>query len=144
MTNFLPPRNPRLAANLVAQTFGLPYHRLSACERRKTERAVENDSRSRLQVGDTADGRSALQFLVLVLTFFFIAPLAHGHPGHGLLDQGTSHLITSPYHLLVLLASGLLLAAAARFVRSCRLQWLMRATGAAFLLLAAAFWTLGG
>ena len=55
-----------------------------------------------------------------IKTFLFSAALlvvvqtANAHPGHGLLDHGAAHAITSPYHLVILAALGIAMIAVAQ------------------------------
>ena len=82
--------------------------------------------------------------LTVVLQLLFVSACAQAHPGHGLLDQGAKHAITSPYHLGVLAAIGLGCWLVGRFAtRSLLPRRLLQWAGATVLLAAAALWTLG-
>ncbi|HET6406523.1 MAG TPA: hypothetical protein VFG14_01480 [Chthoniobacteraceae bacterium] len=63
------------------------------------------------------------------------------HPGHDLLENGVSHVATSPFHLLVLASAGLVLAVLARYVRRPSTRVYLR-LGAALCLVTAAAITL--
>jgi hypothetical protein len=68
-------------------------------------------------------------------TFFFNAALvalahtANAHPGHPMLDHGTAHVVTSPYHLLILATIGIALLAGAQIVQSRWAQRCLRVAG---------------
>ena len=55
--------------------------------------------------------------LAAPLAFALGGALAQGHPGHGLQEASTAHLLTSPYHLAVLVMAGAGLLFAGRFVQ---------------------------
>jgi hypothetical protein len=74
----------------------------------------------------------------------FVAACAQAHPGHGLLDHGAGHAITSPYHAGILAAIGVGCWLIGRFaVRRAVPGRLLRWAGATALLAAAALWTFG-
>jgi hypothetical protein len=55
----------------------------------------------------------ALRWLSLAIALFAVTGTLHAHPGHGLLEHGPLHPMTSPFHLAVLaLVGGTLLAGA--------------------------------
>jgi len=73
----------------------------------------------------------------------FIALLAvpaGAHPGHGLADASATHLVTSPYHLGMLLVVAAMLALGAHWTRSVRARRWMQAGAALSLIAAAAVW----
>lgn len=65
------------------------------------------------------------------------------HPGHGPLEHGLSHSLTSPYHLTIALLLGLVLLGLARVSRQPRLQRVLRWTGVGAIALSAVLWGLG-
>ena len=88
--------------------------------------------------------RPALRALAAATPLFFATVCAQAHPGHGLLDHGTGHAITSPYHAGVLAAIGVCCWLAARFAaRRAVSRRLLRWAGATALLAAGALWTFG-
>lgn len=68
--------------------------------------------------------------------FVAMAPVAHAHPGHGLVDHGALHAITSPYHLGVLALCGAGLWFGARFVQGRGPRRILQYAGLAGLLVA--------
>lgn len=82
--------------------------------------------------------------LVVAIQLLLVATCVQAHAGHGLLDHGAKHAMTSPYHVGVLAAIGVGCWVAARFgTRSAMFKRLLRWVGAIALLGAAAFWTFG-
>ena len=82
-------------------------------------------------------------------SFLFSAALlavvqtANAHPGHGLLDHGAAHVITSPYHLMILAAGGVALIAGARIVRNRSVQQGLRIAGFGAVIAAGLLCALG-
>jgi len=66
---------------------------------------------------------------------------AQAHPGHSLLDATTTHLASSPYHVTVLVLSGVTLCFGARLVQRRWPRHLFQAAGAIALASAVAIWT---
>lgn len=88
--------------------------------------------------------RPATRALAVATQLLLIASCAQAHPGHGLLDHGARHAVTSPYHVGVLALIGAGCWLAGRFVtRSILAKRLLRWAGAAALIAAVALWTLG-
>ena len=86
----------------------------------------------------------ASRALAVATLLLLVSASAQAHPGHGLLDHGAEHAITSPYHAGMLAAIGVGCWLAARFaahrtVARRLFQW----AGATALLAAVALWTLG-
>jgi len=67
---------------------------------------------------------------------------AFAHPGHSLKDATAAHLVTSPYHLAILLLIGVGFFVGARFVHARLPRQVMNLTGIAFLLGAVVLWGL--
>jgi hypothetical protein len=82
-------------------------------------------------------------------TFCFNAALlalvhtANAHPGHPMLDHGAAHVITSPYHLLILASTGAALLAVAQIVRRRWAQQCLRVAGAGAVIAAGLLCALG-
>ena len=88
--------------------------------------------------------RPAARVLAVTAQLLLAATCAQAHPGHGLLDHGARHAITSPYHVGVLAVVGAGCWLAGRFVmRSNLAKRLLQCAGAMALIAAAALWTLG-
>ena len=68
---------------------------------------------------------------------------ANAHPGHRLLDHGAAHVITSPYHLVILAAMGVAMIAVAQIVRSRSAQQCLRIAGVGAVIAAGALCALG-
>ena len=82
--------------------------------------------------------------LAISTQLILVTNYAQAHPGHGLLDHGARHAITSPYHVGVLAVVGAGCWLAGRFVmRSNLAKRLLQCAGAMALIAAAALWTLG-
>ena len=62
--------------------------------------------------------------------------LTSAHPGHGLLEHGAGHVAGSAYHMVVLLALGLMLFAVGQVVRSEPARRYLRVAGATALVMA--------
>ena len=71
------------------------------------------------------------------------AKTANAHPGHHLLEQGPAHVITSPYHLLMLATMGVAVLAAAQMVRSRWTQQFLRIAGLVAVIAAGVLCALG-
>ena len=65
------------------------------------------------------------------------------HPGHGLEEGGVTHMLTSPYHLSVLLLTGLSLLVTARFVQEKLPRRTLQVCGTLALLVAGVLWGTG-
>lgn len=65
---------------------------------------------------------------------------AQAHPGHTLNEEGLSHYVTSPYHLIVLSLMGLALCGAAFMAKRPALRRALATGGAAALLTAVILW----
>ena len=86
---------------------------------------------------DVTGASSVLTLLALLSA----AGAVWAHPGHDWLEHGASHIVTSPFHLLVLASAGLGLGVAAKFVRSASARAYLY-LGATVCLMAAAALTL--
>jgi hypothetical protein len=75
---------------------------------------------------------------MLVAALAAMAATAQAHPGHSLFEHGGTHAITSPFHLLILAATGVTVIGAAQLIRSPRWRNATRAIGAACLAAAMA------
>jgi len=95
------------------------------------------------------DGRQILADVGIRAPILFSAALfavvssADAHPGHGLLDHGAAHVITSSYHLVILAAMGVAMIAAAQIVRRRSAQRFMRIAGIGAVIAAGALCALG-
>ncbi|HEY2952407.1 MAG TPA: hypothetical protein VGK40_07485 [Verrucomicrobiae bacterium] len=67
---------------------------------------------------------------------------AYAHPGHSLADADAKHLLTSPYHLIVLGFIGLALWAVGSFVHRNIPRRILQLTGGGALLSAVVLWGL--
>jgi len=72
-----------------------------------------------------------------------VAQSANAHPGHGLLEHGAAHMITSPYHLMILATMGVAMIAIAQIVRSRSAQRYMRIAGVGAVIAAGLLCALG-
>jgi hypothetical protein len=81
---------------------------------------------------------AALRWFVFALLVMVGVTSAHAHPGHDLFEHGTTHVVASPFHLLVLVSLGIALAAATRFARNTRARIILRLGATACVALAAA------
>jgi hypothetical protein len=87
--------------------------------------------------------------LISIKAFLFSAAVlavvhsANAHPGHGLLDHGAAHMITSPYHLVILGALGVAMIAVAQIVRTGSVQRFLRIGGVGAVLAAGLLCALG-
>ena len=91
---------------------------------------------------DTSFASLSQRLFTLAAPAFLVASTlpAAAHPGHSLHDASPAHLLTSPDHLLVLIASGIAMLTLARLIPS---RWLRRAVsgaGTVALLSAAVLW----
>jgi hypothetical protein len=75
--------------------------------------------------------------------FVLLAMTAQAHPGHSMLDQGITHIIQSPYHILVLSFVGALFLAVSRFFNKPVVQRCFACAGTSCLLLGAVITFLG-
>ena len=77
-----------------------------------------------------------------VATLLAIGALqANAHPGHGILETSPTHILTSPYHIVVLALSGLALFFGARLVQRQLPRRVLQVTGVIALIAAIAIWT---
>lgn len=82
--------------------------------------------------------------LAIAAQLLLVATCAQAHPGHGLLDHGAKHALTSPYHAGILAAIGVGCWLAGHFAaRRAVPRRFLRWAGATALLAAAALWTFG-
>jgi hypothetical protein len=82
--------------------------------------------------------------LAIAAQLLLACACAQAHPGHGLLDHGAKHALTSPYHAGMLAAIGVGCWLVAHFAaRRAVPRRLLRWAGATALLAAAALWTFG-
>jgi hypothetical protein len=72
-----------------------------------------------------------------------IVHTASAHPGHPILEHGAAHVITSPYHLLILATLGVALLAVAQLVRSRWAQRCLRVAGVGAVIAAGLLAALG-
>jgi len=85
-------------------------------------------------------------FLGIVPLVLFTLTLANSllaHPGHDLMDHGSAHVVTSPYHLMCLAFLGVLAFGAARFARQRLSQRVLQFAGVIAVLGAAIGWLAG-
>ena len=83
----------------------------------------------------------ALRLSVIALTLLLGIP-AIAHPGHDALSHGMEHLLTSPYHLMILAGIGCGLVVSALCVHSWRGRLTLRITGAGMIAGTALVWVL--
>jgi hypothetical protein len=76
--------------------------------------------------------RISLHLLCVMLPVHSIA-----HPGHGALDHGVSHALTSPFHIFLLLVPAFAMLAVVRFIANERAKSLIYLSATALLILAA-------
>ena len=87
--------------------------------------------------------------LISIKAFLFSAGLitavhsANAHPAHGLLDHGAAHMITSPYHLVILGTLGVAMIAVAQIVRTRSVQRCLRIGGVGAVIVASLLCALG-
>ena len=72
-----------------------------------------------------------------------VVQTANAHPGHGLLDHGAAHVVTSPYHLVILATMGVAMITIAQIVRSRSAQQWMRIAGVGAVIAAGVLCALG-
>ena len=77
----------------------------------------------------------------LVALIFVAWQSAQAHPGHALGDHGMAHLVTSPFHVVVLLGLALCCWCAAWFVRHAFSRQVLRFAAAGAVLAAAFLWS---
>ncbi len=86
----------------------------------------------------------AFRALAVAVQLLLVSTCAQAHPGHGLLDHGAGHVVTSPYHAGVLAAIGVGCWLAGRFATHHAVpRRLLRWAGTAALVAAAVLWTFG-
>jgi hypothetical protein len=79
----------------------------------------------------------------IVFLFSFLATLSlQAHPGHDLMEHGPAHVVTSPFHLLIIAMVSALCLTCATFVMNPRAKRVLSSTGAVALLVAAVTWFL--
>ena len=66
---------------------------------------------------------------------------SYAHPGHALGDHGVAHVVTSPFHVVVLLGLALGCWCAAWFVRHAVSRHVLRFAAAGAVLAAAFLWS---
>lgn len=71
-----------------------------------------------------------------------LAPALRAHPGHGLLEEGVSHAVASPFHLACLALLGLMLFGAGQV--ALRYQKVLRLASVTALSAAAVLWVMTG
>ncbi len=81
------------------------------------------------------------RFCLLATTLVATASL-QAHPGHGLLDGGPLHTVTSPYHLGALALIGAVLFAAAHLAKQPVPRRALRSIGVIAIALSAVLWGL--
>ena len=74
---------------------------------------------------------------IAALAVTLIAIPASAHPGHGLMDNGIAHQLTSPYHVAISLLTGFFLLGVARFVRQPAFRRTLCLSGCGMVALAA-------
>ena len=85
-------------------------------------------------------------FLGIVPLVLFTLTLANSllaHPGHDLMDHGSAHVVTSPYHLTCLALFGVLVFGAGWFVKQRLSQRVLQFVGVIAVLGAAIGWVAG-
>lgn len=88
----------------------------------------------------TARTGSRISGFLATLSASFVTLAAQAHPGHSLGDAGAAHMVTSPYHLSTLAATGAVLwIVGSRLQRPRPAQWLR--AGGALLVVVAGVWT---
>lgn len=80
------------------------------------------------------------RFFLLASALTLAGSTLLAHPGHDLMDQGTIHVVTSPYHLATVAVFGLLICWAARFVKQRLPQRIIQIAGATAVLGAGILW----
>lgn len=68
---------------------------------------------------------------------------ALAHPGHSTFDADASHIMTSPYHMLVLTTLGVGLFVSARFVQRTWARHTLQWSGAMAVVAAVVLWGIG-
>jgi hypothetical protein len=72
-----------------------------------------------------------------------LANTALAHPGHSLAEYGPVHLVTSPYHLLILVGAGTALWGGAHWIPKKLPRRSMQTVGVLLLLAAGLLWGFG-
>ncbi len=88
------------------------------------------------QLSQSSVVRPLAAFVALALS----AVLAHAHPGHGLHEASAAHVVTSPYHLLMLGLGGALLWGAGVLVKRQLTARLLKGAGALMAIGAVLIW----
>lgn len=91
-------------------------------------------------ISQTAAPRALAAALALTLG----GAMVQAHPGHGLHDASAAHILTSPYHLAILAASGAALLLAARLIQRRLPRRLVQVAGFAALAAVAVLWAWRG
>ena len=87
--------------------------------------------------------RAPIAWIRLSAALLVIVQSAEAHPGHGLLEHGAAHVITSPYHLVILAAMGVAMIAVAQIVHSRSAQRCLRIAGVGAVIAAGLLCALG-
>jgi len=88
--------------------------------------------------------RLPILFLALLGCLLTSPITLQAHPGHGLLDRGLGHTLSSPFHLVVLALTGATLFGGAHLIRQRVPRRALQGLGATVLLLAAVLWGMPG
>ena len=86
---------------------------------------------------------ASLRHFSVVGTGVFLAWPAAAHPGHGLGQLGTLHLVTSPFHVVTLLGLGTVLWLASRLATHQPARRRLATLGTMSVGAAGVFWGLG-
>ena len=82
-----------------------------------------------------------MRFTIFLL--FALATLSlRAHPGHDLMEHGPAHVVTSPFHLLIVAMVSALCFTCAAFVMNPRVKRFLSSTGTVALLVTAVMWFL--
>lgn len=88
--------------------------------------------------------RLPILFLALLGCLLTSPITLQAHPGHGLLDHGLAHTLSSPFHLVLLALTGATLFGGAHLIRQRVPRRALQGLGATVLLLAAVLWGMPG
>ena len=86
---------------------------------------------------------SSAKVLLCNAPLLALVSIANAHPGHSALDHGAAHVVTSPYHLLILVTMGVGAVAAEKVVRRRWVRQCMRIAGIGAVAAAGVLCTLG-
>ena len=82
--------------------------------------------------------------VIVAFLFFALSTLSmFAHPGHDLRAYGVTHIVTSPFHLAFLAASGFLICWVARLIHYRLGRRLVQISGAAMIGFAGLLWFAG-